>query len=108
MLFNLFLFQCKICGEVVKLRGKGKTWTHEFTKHLASHAKQTGDTFKCQQCDFVRTNFMKRKYLFDVKCHPLYLQATAWEYNLKRHVKEAHGDESHMVECPTCGKKISG
>ena len=82
--------------------------THEFRKHLASHAKETGDTFKCQQCDFVRKNFMKRKHVFDVRCHPLYLQATAWEYNLKRHVKEAHGDESHMVECPTCGKRIQG
>ena len=107
MLFNLFLFQCKICDKVVKRSG-GKTLQHEFTKHLASHAKETGDTFKCQECDFVSTNFMKRKHLFDVGCHPLYLQATAWEYSLKRHMEEAHGDGSHMVECPTCGKRITG
>ena len=74
--------------------------------HLKIHSGQKSN--KCQQCDFVRTNFMKRKYLFDVKCHPLYLQATAWEYSLKRHMEEAHGDGSHMVECPTCGKRITG
>ena len=93
---------------MVKLSGKGKRLTNEFTKHLASHANETGDTFKCQQCDFVRTNFKKRKYLFDVGCHPLYFQATAFERNLKRHLEEAHGDGSHMVECPTCGKRITG
>ena len=106
MLFNLFLFQCKICDKVVKRSG-GKTLQHEFTKHLASHAKETGDTFKCQQCDFVRTNFVKRKHLFLCRMS-LYLQETAWEKNLKRHVEEAHGDGSHMVECPTCGKRITG
>ena len=93
---------------MIKLRGRGKTLTHEFRKHLASHAKETGGTFKCQQCDFVRTNFKKRKYLFDVGCHPLYFQATAFERSLKRHLEEAHGDGSHMVECPTCGKRITG
>ena len=44
----------------------------------------------------------------NVICHPLYLQATAWEHNLKRHLEEAHGDGSYMVECPTCGKRITG
>ena len=63
MIFNWYLFQCKICGKVVKRSG-GKTLQNEFTKHLASHAKETGDTFKCQECDFVRTKFMKRKHLF--------------------------------------------